>query len=171
MLAPDYSPVPRRIPPLAWRKPVLLWTPLALALAIGGPTVVLTGDEALQRMALVAGFCAFASALITLGLAWVLGRPPRSRRAVVLHIVLSGGATALLAPLVLTKLLEAVIDYSHPGGGENLDASMSLAMTPLAFVLGLPLALFSGIVFAWVAMSPPRREEATLSRHDVQPFR
>lgn len=88
-----------------------------------------------------------------------------------LHIVLAGGVTAILAPLVLTKLLAAVVDYAHPGSGENFDASMSLAMTPLAFVLGLPLALLSGIVFAWVALSPPRQAEATLNRYDVQPFR
>jgi hypothetical protein len=48
---------------------------------------------------------------------------------------------------------------------------MSLAMTPLAFVIGLPIALVSGTLFAWIALAKPRVVEDLVGFQDVQPFR
>jgi len=51
---------------------------------------------------------------------------------------------------------------------------MSLAMVPLALVIGLPMALVSGIVFAWVALKRSGVGSGDLmddDRFDVQPFR
>jgi hypothetical protein len=53
---------------------------------------------------------------------------------------------------------------------------MAAAAAPLALVLGLPLALLSGLIFAWIALTPPTSRggdllEDDVFRHDVQPFR
>lgn len=169
-------PIPQRIPPLSWRKPALLWTPLALALAIGWPAGLFYADAAPQRLALTAMFAVFALALVTLGASWAMGRAPRSRRIVVLHVVWAGAVVSLLAPYVLTHLLALVADYENAGAGEQFSLTMSFALTPLALVLGLPVALVSGLLFAWVALARRRGMAGqTLGddtfQHDVQPFR
>jgi hypothetical protein len=51
---------------------------------------------------------------------------------------------------------------------------ISPALIVLALVIGLPMALFSGIVFAWVALKrgvPGRDKLIVDDRFDVQPFR
>jgi hypothetical protein len=168
------APIPERIAPLTWRKPTLVWTPLALALAIGWPAALFYNDPGPQRLALVAGAAVFALALLTLGASWAIGRAPRVRRIVVVHVVLAGALVALAAPFVLIELLALVADYEHEGAGESFSFEMSLAMVPLALVIGLPMALFSGIVFAWVALKrgvPGRDKLIVDDRFDVQPFR
>lgn len=162
-------PIPQRIPPLTWRRPSLLWTPIALALAIGWPAALFHHDSGLQRLSLIAGAAVFALALVTLGLGWALGAAPKARRIVVLHIVVAGALASLLAPFVLTQLLALVADYEQAGAAQNFSFLMSLALAPLALVLGLPIALVSGIVFAWIALRP--LPTIILSRDDVQPFR
>jgi hypothetical protein len=165
-------PIPQRIPPLEWRKPAFIWTPLALALAIGWPAAALPNDVALQRLALVVGAVVFALALLTLGASWALGRAPRTRRVVVLHVLFAGVLSALAAPFVLIELLAFVAGAERAG---NFSAAMSMALTPLALVFGLPMALISGTVFAWIALSQPRRERIDdrifVADSDVQPFR
>ena len=156
-------PIPQRIPPLAWRRPAFIWTPLALALAIGGPAGLFYRDGALQQMALMAGAGVFAVALVTLGVSWAIGRAPRARRIVVAHVVVAGALASLSAPFILTELLRAVADYEHAGAGGNFTLAMSLAMVPLTLVLKLPVALVSGIVFAWTALTlrqPPAEPDA-----------
>lgn len=155
-------PIPQRIPPLQWRAPAYVWTPLALALAIGWPAALFYQEPVLQRAALIAGAVVFALALAALGVSWARGAPPRARRVVVLHVVLAGALTALAAPFALTRLLSAA--------GATLTPAMALAMTPLALLLGLPIALVSAILFAWVALKRAPLEE-DLVGFDVQPFR
>lgn len=169
-------PIPQRIPPLTWRRPTFLWTPVALALAVGWPAGLFYMDGGPQRLALVAGAAVFALALVTLGVSWGFGHAPKARRVVVLHVVVAGAIASLAAPFVLTQLLATVANYEHDGSGENFTLAMSLAMTPLALVLGLPIALISGIVFAWVALAKPRGLpgevlDDDVFRNDVQPFR
>ncbi|HYD74017.1 MAG TPA: hypothetical protein VEF55_12840 [Candidatus Binatia bacterium] len=165
-------PIPQRIPPLQWRGPAFIWTPFALALAIGWPAPVFANESALQRLALVAGAVMFALALMTLGASWAIGRAPRTRRVVVLHVLCAGALTAFAAPFVLTELLALVTGGERAG---NFSASMSVALTPLALVLGLPMALVSGTVFAWTALRRPRHEQVDerifVADSDVQPFR
>ena len=165
-------PIPQRIPPLEWRKPAFIWTPIALALAIGWPAALLPNDVAMQRLALVAGVVVFAFALLTLGASWALGRAPRTRRAVVLHVLFAGVVAALAAPFVLIELLALIAGAERAG---NFSTSMSMALTPLALVFGLPMALISGTVFAWTALSKPRHEQIDnrifVADSDVQPFR
>ncbi len=162
-------PIPQRIPPLAWRQPAFLWTPLALALAIGWPAGLFYDDLGPQRFAIVSLFVVFAVALLTLGVSWLSGRAPRSRRVVVLHVVIAGTIAALVAPFVLTWLLEAVADYEN--SGDHFTLAMSFAMTPLVLLIGLPVVLVSGIVFAWVALQRKPPTDESSYRHDVQPFR
>jgi hypothetical protein len=167
-------PIPQRIPPLTWRRPSFLWTPLALALAIGWPAALFLNQPALQRIVLVAGAIVFAVALITLGASWAIGRAPRTRRVVVLHVLFAGALAALAVPFVLTEMLALVADYEREGAARSFSPSMSIALTPLALVLGLPIALVSGTVFAWTALSRPRAErleESVYVASDVQPFR
>ena len=167
------APIPQRIAPLSWRKPAFLWTPLALAMAIGWPAAPFSGDPGLQRLAIVAGLVVFAVALVTLGLNWVLGRAPKERRVVVMHVITAGALAAIAAPFVLTELLALVANYQHRGAGDNFSLSMALAMTPLALLLGLPISLVSGLIFAWVAFHRGRADDADLAtfESDVQPFR
>jgi len=153
-----------------------LWTPIALAVAIGLPAVLFYQEPNLQRLALVAGAAIFALALVTLGVGWALGNAPRARRIVVLHVVIAGGLVALIAPFLLKELLAAVANYETAGAGANFTLAMSLALVPLALVLGLPISLASGIIFAWIALARPQaKDDAPISdeqrRHDVQPFR
>jgi hypothetical protein len=164
-------PIPQLIPPLEWRKPAFIWTPIALALAIGWPAALFANEMALQRLVLIAGAIVFALGLLTLGASWAIGRAPRTRRVVVLHVLFAGVLAALGAPFVLTELLALVADGEGAG---NFSASMSMAFTPLALVLGLPIALISGTVFAWTALSKARHEqidERIFVADDVQPFR
>jgi len=161
-------PIPQRIPPLEWRRPALVWTPLALALAIGWPAALFTNDPQLLRFVLAAGAMVFALALITLSACWALGRAPRTRRTVVLHVLAACAPVALAAPFVLTRLQAAIGDIS----GLNLP----LALTPLALVLGLPVGLVSGMLFAFIALARQRSvgellDDGVFTRHDVQPFR
>jgi len=172
----ERPPIPERFPPLQWRKPAFLWTPLALALAVGWPGAVFYNDPGPQRIVLVAGALVFAIALITLGGAYALRRPPRARRNVILHVVFAGALAALTAPFVLTNLLALVANYERDGAGAAFTPEMSLAMAPLAFVVGLPIALVSGVMFAWAAFA--RRAPGggdilgdDIFSHDVQPFR
>lgn len=165
------QPIPQRIPPLTWRKPAFLWTPIALALAIGWPAALFYEEPNPQRFAISSLFVVFAIALISLGVSWFTGRPPKTRRVVVLHVVTAGVIGALLAPFILTWLLALVAEYEHEGAAEHFSLTMSLATTPLVVMIGLPVVLVSGIVFAWVALKrgTPAREHDY--RHDVQPFR
>jgi hypothetical protein len=169
------EPIPHRIPALSWRKPTWLWTPIALALAIGWPVVLFQQNAAPQRFVLIAGAAVFAVALITLGASWALGRAPRTRREVVLHVVLAGALMCLVSPFLLTQLLAAVADYERAGAAESFNLTMTMAMIPVALIVGLPISLISGIVFSFVAMTrldpwtPP--DDDVFSRRDVQPFR
>ena len=159
-------PIPQRIPPLSWRRPAFIWTPLALALAIGWPAALFYDDIAPQRLAIGALFLVFALALVTLGASWALGRAPKTRRIVVLHVVSAGAIAALAAPFVLGWVLGAVAEST----GEHFTPAMSMTMTPLMILLGLPVALVSGIVFAWIALT--RKRPATVDyKHEVQPFK
>lgn len=164
--------IPQRIAPLTWRKPVFIWTPIGLALAVGWPAGLFYNDAGPQRLMLLAGATVFAIALITLGVTWAMGRAPRSRRIVVLHVVSAGAVTLLLAPIVLGQVLALVAETTERAG--TLTFEMSLAMIPLAIVVGLPIMLVSGIAFAWVALAHQRRDELLndgIFRDDVQPFR
>lgn len=165
-------PIPQRIPPLTWRQPAFLWTPFALALAIGWPVALFYDDTGPQRVAIAALLIIFALALVSLGASWALGRAPRSRRIVVLHVVSAGVITALLAPFVLTWALAAVANYESEGAAEHFTLAMSLATTPLVLMLGLPVILVSGILFAWTALKRGiPKTDAEDYRHQVQPFR
>lgn len=165
-------PIPQRIAPLSWRKPAFLWTPFALALAIGWPAALFYENTGPQRLAIGALFAVFAIALVTLGASWAMGRPPKSRRIVVLHVVTASVLTALAAPFVLTTLLSAAAEHAHQGAAEQVSLAMSFATTPLVVIVGLPVALISGIVFAWTALKRGVMADRTEDyRHDVQPFR
>lgn len=137
-------PIPERIPPLSWRRPVLIWLPLSLALSIGWPAALLRGEAETRQLALAASASAFALGLVTLGAAWIAGRAPKTRRVVVLHIVIGGAIAAMMTPYLLPSVL---------GAPRSLDFAMTLAMAPLALLVGLPAALISGIVFAWLALT------------------
>ncbi len=167
-------PIPQRIPPLTWRQPAVVWTPIALAAAIGWPAGLFYNDPSLQQLAVTAGAAVFALALATLGVSWAIRRPPRTRRTAVMHVIVAGAVASLAAPFVLTDLLSALADYSHSPAAAAFSLPMAMAMLPLAVVLGLPVALISAIAFAWIALkrqAPPDPSEASFYHSDVQPFR
>lgn len=151
------APIPQRIPPLVWRKPAFLWTPIALACAVGWPAAVFYNEPHMQRLAMGAGALVFALALATLGIGWAQGRAPKARRIVVAHIVVAAIIVAVLAPLVLAR-------------GDMIANVM--AMAPLALVMILPAAFISALIFAWLALTPAAEsEDADDIKHRVQPFR
>jgi hypothetical protein len=170
----------QRIPPLTWRQPVLVWTPAALALALGWPALILRGDGGLAQTALIGGALVFALGFMSMGAAWLLGRAPRTRREVVLHLLAAGTLVALAAPFALMSLLDAVAEAEQTSTG--LRAATPYALTPLALVIGLPVAFFYGLVFSLVALvkrpslTAPKRRATRDTRtreermHDVQPF-
>lgn len=170
-------PIPQRIPPLSWRQPAFLWTPIALATAIGWPALLFYNDYGLQQLVVVAGAVVFALALITLGLTWMLRRPPKTRRTVVMHVVVAGAIASCVAPFVLMQLLDAEANNSHAGAAASFTLPMAMTTLPLAIVLGLPIALVSAIAFTWIALkrqSPAEPHEFVddgLAHRDVQPFR
>lgn len=168
-------PIPQRMQPLTWRQPAALWTPVALAVAIGWPAALFYNDAGLQQLVVITGAAVFAFALITLGASWMIRRPPRTRRTAVMHVIIAGAIACVVAPFVLTNLLSTVTDYAHAGAAANFSLPMAMAMLPLAIVLGLPVALVSAIAFAWIALKrqpPPEPHEMTGLYHtDVQPFR
>lgn len=159
-------PIPQRIPPLTWRQPAILCTPIALAAAIGWPAAVFYYEPDMQRVTLVAGFIVFAIALVTLGASWMMGRAPRARRTVVLHVVIAGLIAALVAPFVLSQLLALENELAIARFG------LAMMLWPITIVVGLPMTLISGIVFAWLALNRPRFDPEMDGPHrDVQPFR
>lgn len=164
-------PIPQLIPPLSWRAPAPIWTPVALALAIGWPAMMLSGDSGAARGVLIAGAATFALALVSLGASWVIGRPPCTHRSVIVHVLAAGALVALAAPFMLVGLIEVAAASRTPDDAVlALPLSASLTMLPLTLLVGLPTALFSGGVFALVALvKTPRDENA--GRADVQPFR
>lgn len=170
-------PIPQRIPPLTWRQPAFLWAPIAIAAAIGWPALLFYNDYGLQQLVVVAGAVVFALALMTLGAAWAMHRPPKTRRTVVMHVVIAGAVASCAAPFILTPLLGAVADYAHSGAAANFTLPMAMTMLPLAVVLGLPIALVSGIAFTWIALKRQTPSEPHdlihdgLAHSDVQPFR
>jgi hypothetical protein len=146
------APIPQRIAPLTWRKPAFIWTPVALAAAVGWPAALFLDEPSLQRLALVAGMAVFALALVTLGISWALGHAPRARRVVIVHVLLAGALIAALAPFVLTELLAAVASYEDSAAAASFSPEMAFAMAPLALIIGLPMTLISALVFAWLAL-------------------
>jgi hypothetical protein len=156
-------PIPRRFAPLIWRRPALLWTPLALALAIGWPAGLFFLDGGLRQFALAVGAGVFTLALSTLGASWMLAAAPRARRVVVAHVVIAAALTALAAPFVLAATLSVF---------PNFTPAMALALAPLALMLALPTAFVSGVAFAWIALAAPRptTPDPQQVRHEVQPF-
>ncbi|WP_395645826.1 hypothetical protein [Terricaulis sp.] len=168
------APIPHRFPPLAWRRPASVWTPLALVVAIGGPALALEGGG-MQQAALVAGAAMFAIALLTLGAAWYFDKAPRTRREVIVHVIAAGFIVALATPFALTQLLGAVSKYEHDGAAQSFTLSDAATMVPLALLLGLPIALLSAVAFALLALQKPVQRDpggdVAFNRHDVQPFR
>lgn len=170
MAAMSPPPIPQRIPPLTWRQPSVLWTPAALAVAIGWPAALFYNDLSLQQLAVILGAAVFALALTTLGASWALRRPPKTRRTAVMHVILAGAIACLAAPFALTNLLSAA---SNPAGA-HFTSAMALAMLPLTIVLGLPMTLISAVMFCWIALKrpPPPEPEDVIGYHgDMQPFR
>lgn len=147
-------PIPQRIPPLTWRKPAWLWSPLALALALGAVYALFYQDGSVARAVLAAGAVVFVLALATLSAGWALGHPPRAHRIVVLHVLAASVIVALAAPWGFSALLAAEVKQAKGAG-----ADLALALAPLAVLLGLPLALISGLIFSLTALTRPRPEK------------
>lgn len=151
------TPIPHRFPPLTWRRPAFVWTPLALVIAIGGPALALAGDGGMQQAALVMGSATFAIALATLGAAWYFDNAPRTRREVIGHVITAGVLVALAAPFVLTNLLGAVSRFENDAQGQSFTLADAAAMVPLALLLGLPIALLSAAAFSLLALKKPAK--------------
>src|SRR5262245_46166082 len=134
-----HPPIPQRMAPLTWRQPAFVWTPVALAVAIGWPAALFYSDAGLQQLVVIAGAAVFALALISLGASWAIRRPPKTRRTAVMHVIVAGAIASAAAPFVLTNLASALSGYARAGADASVPIAM--AMAPLAIVIGLPVAL------------------------------
>ena len=148
------APIPQRFPALAWRRPAFLWAPAAFILALGWPAWAVSDDRAMMQFVLIAGVAALLLALLGLGASSLMGKPPRTRRAVMQHIILSSAAIALLAPFFLPGVL-ASVSAQTGAPAPDFPPSMALSLLPLCFVLGLPMAFVSGFAFSHVALIKP----------------
>lgn len=131
--------IPQRIPPLTWRKPVFVWTPLALLLALGWPALLFEGADA-QRLALAFACIAASFACVSLALRWRVRGAAKARLVVIGHAVGAAALTAFLAPFFVRA----------PGQDDAVVAA--LATIPLLLVIALPLSLISAAAFAWIAL-------------------
>ncbi len=113
-------------------------------------------EPGMAQMAAIVGGIAFAIAAVSLGAAWLLGRPPRQRRTVIAHLLTAGAIAALASPFVFATLLD-VLAQNEGAAESGLPNRIAWALAPLALMLGLPLALFGGLVFSYVAMVKPPR--------------
>lgn len=144
-------PAPR-FPPLEWRWPMTLWIGVSLILAIGWPLAVLRPGfgVGLAIAAVVALTC--ASALTALGGMMAAGAAPRARRDVVL-ITLGFGALFSLATPIAAGIFSGAI------GTPGFTWGMAAGLWPLALTIGLPGALFAGLVLAFIAFRKPEQSE------------
>lgn len=170
-MARPASKVPELIPPLQWRGPAFIWTPIALALAIGWPPLLLSSDPAMSRGIGVAGALAFALGLISLGAAWGTGKPPRTHRDVIVHIVVAGLAVSIAAPFVMVGLIEAAAAARNPDAeAVSLPLSAALTLLPLTLLVGLPTAFIAAAIFAMVALrKPPAATPTRASERELFP--
>lgn len=154
-----------RVPPLIWRRPGFLWGPVALAIALGAPALVFFQDGGFAQMVVVAAAVGLIAALVSLAIASAAGRPPRSRREIVLHALWLSLLSALLAPVAFQALLTAMEGIEAPSGPVGLDLMLPLALWPLAILIGLPTALFGGLTLGYIAFTPAWTEEDAPHRH------
>lgn len=154
------DPIPHRMPSLTWRRPAFVWTPIALAAAIAWPIVLFQDDPSAQRLALMGQFATFALALAAFGISWGLGRAPRTRRTATLYVVWASAATALAGPFVTGMMVTA-------NGANGLGP---LAAAPLAAVMGLPIALASGLLFAWLAFTRRSAEDDDIAETQLSSY-
>lgn len=150
-MARHLDPTVVREAPLLWRRPAPLWTMLALAIGLGLPWFILSGEGGFAQMALIVAGIGFFSALISLAVASAMGRAPRSRREVMVHVLWLGVLTALAAPILFQLLLHAMEGIEAPDGPNGLSGVLPFALWPLALFMGLPLALFTGLVLSFIA--------------------
>ncbi|MGE3143072.1 MAG: hypothetical protein AB7L65_07095 [Hyphomonadaceae bacterium] len=144
-----------RVPPLTWRKPGYFWGPLAFALGLGAPALVLSAEGGFAQMAIVTAGVGMLTSLLSLAVAAAMGRQPRSRREVLGHVLWLGALSALTAPIAFQILVNALTP-----GGAGLSLLLPFALWPLALMIGLPLSLFGGLVLGYVAFTPaPSPEE------------
>jgi hypothetical protein len=157
------APIPQRFPALTWRKPAVLWAPAALILALGWPAWALMDEPGMLRFTVLAGAAALVVALISFGIFLALGKPPRTRRAVMHHVLLGGLVAALLSPFFLQSGLEALATQSGQTAAP-LPHGAALALAPLCLVLGLPMAYVAGFAFSHVALIKPAK-----AAHEADP--
>jgi hypothetical protein len=153
---------------------------------LGGPAYAFSDEGGLWQLVLIAGGAVFAAAFLGWALAWALKKPPRTRRAALVHLLVPGALAALATPFAFESLAHIInaakseTPIALPG---TLPDNAALAMAPLALLVGLPMVLIAGLAFTLVAFAKParvekrlpeppvRRDEADARRaHDFQPF-
>lgn len=106
--------------------------------------------------ALAAGGAGLVISLITLGVSYGVGAPPRSRLAALCHVLSAGVATTLAAPFMFTMLLDMLARSERSLISAGLGEASAWATLPLALMLGLPAALLAGFALVVVALDKPR---------------
>ncbi|MET0182176.1 MAG: hypothetical protein ABW199_04740 [Caulobacterales bacterium] len=153
--------------PLLWRQPAYLWIAFALALGLGVPALILRQEGGFAQLALLTGAIGFLAALISLAVAAAMGRPPASRREVMLHALWLGVLAALASPIAFQALLNAVEGVEGASGPVGLSPMLPLALWPLALFVGLPMSLFYGLILSFVAFKRGAIEHKIMTLSDA----
>lgn len=153
--------------PLLWRKPVFLWVSLAITFGLGAPGLILRQEGGFAQLVLLTGAIGFLSALISLAAAGAMGRPPSSRREVMVHALWLGILAALAAPIVFQALLRAMEGIEAPDGPVGLSVMLPFALWPLSLFVGLPMALFYGLVLSFIAFKRGAVEHRIMTLSDA----
>jgi len=138
---------------------VLIWTPVALALALGWPVLALHDDTGWPEIVSITAALAFAIGFVSMGCAWAIGRPPRSLRDAVLHLLWPCIFAALAAPFVYRTLIVSIAIAQSGTMRAPIPLQFAAAAEPVALLVGLPIALVSALTFCAVALVKPSREE------------
>lgn len=125
------------------------------------------------QLTLIAATLANGAALLSLMFSTAIGRMPRSRREVMLHVMWLGVFAALATPLMFQILLTAMEGIEAPDGPIGLSSFLPFALTPLSMFVGLPIALLGGLSLSYLAFQRAPAVEApiTLTQEAYEPGR
>jgi hypothetical protein len=118
--------------------------------------LALREQPGLMQAALIVGGAALLISLISLGVSYGVGAPPRSRLAVLGHVLFAGVTTTLAAPFLFTMVLDSLARSERSLISAGLGDASAWAVLPMALMLGLPTALLAGFALMIVALDKPR---------------
>lgn len=144
------------------RRPWWLWTPIAAAIGIGGPYLILAGEGGFAQLALIGAIVTTVLGFVLTALAWRAGKPPTARLALCVRFLAVGAVTALLGSLVYFIGLGLAADIAGDPS-PRLDPLLWVVGALAGLMVAVPYALVIGLVAGVVAFwkQPPAEDPGT----------